>query len=98
GYVEVPTGVRGVCVTNQRLLRWRSCHARASRRRIIRLGHELAVIPVGDPRARGEVPQVAARGLGDIVVRNRVALGARVIADAAASRVIRWYRLLRIIG
>src|SRR5713101_7512824 len=74
GYLQVESRIRGIGVTNQGWFCRDKRGAIWSRRRV-RLIYELAVVPVGDPRTLREIPQVPARRLRHIVIRDFVTIG-----------------------
>src|SRR5438270_12165243 len=67
-------------------------------RRIVRLRDELAVVPVHDSRSLRQIPEVAARRLGHIVLRYCVTIEALIVVASPSRRVMRRDRFLRVIS
>ena len=83
GDVQIRPRVRRVGVAEQRLLCGGGLYRRSLRRVDRRILNELAVVPEGDPGPLGEIPQIAARRLRDVVVGNHVAVGSLVVVACA---------------
>src|SRR2546423_15478663 len=82
--IQVPSRVRSIGMANESSLRRDGRHGRIRPYGLVGLTDKLAIVPVGDPCTLGEIPQIPARRLRDIVLRNGVSVQALIVVAPSA--------------